>query len=735
MAIYLAENAMRFTLSTQHTSYQIYVDDDGFLRHTYYGQAIGRAPMEYTQFQQEFGFSPCPESHERQRDLSVDLLCQEYTGCDTGDFRISAIALTNADGSHTSQFLYQRHQIHPGKYAIAGLPSAWGKDTDCQTLEIVLADTVTGLELHLFYGVFPEMDVITRCALLKNTSNATIVLTKAASACLDIPFGDWELIHFHGRHSMERMTQRVPVSNIVQVIQSRRGFSSHQHNPFAILAAPETTELCGSCYGAMLVYSGSYKIEVERDQQQMTRMVLGLQDENFSWILSPGETFATPEVLFSYSADGLGQLSRQYHSFLRNHICRGKFAHIRRPVLINNWEATYMRFNGEKIYQIAKQASALGVEMLVLDDGWFGNRNSDHTGLGDWYANEQKLGGSLNELARRIHDLGMKFGLWFEPEMISVDSDLYRAHPEWVLQVPGRSPAFSRSQLVLDLSRTPVQDYLYTSIAKILRNCPIEYVKWDANRHLTDAFSSELPPHRQGEVHHRYILGLYALLERLTSDFPDVLFEGCSGGGGRFDAGMLCYCPQIWCSDNTDPIARLQIQYGTSFGYPVCAVGSHVSASPNHQTNRSTPMQTRSVVAMSGSFGYELDIARLSEEERKWIPREIENYKRFWPLISHGNYYRLTNAMTDRFFTAWQYSSPDGTEALLNLVVLSPQATPCAMHVCLRGLDPDRMYRLEGTCSQFSGAALMYGGYTFPRMYGDYPSAQLHFIATEGSGD
>lgn len=731
MPIYLAEDAKRFTLSTQHTSYQMCVDQDGFLRHIYYGRSIGETSMEYTQFQKEFGFSPCPESHEKQRDLSVDLLYQEYTGCDSGDFRISTLALTNADGSHSAQFLYQDYRIYPGKYTIAGLPSAWGSEADCQTLEMILADAVTQLELHLFYGVFPEADVITRCARLENPSQATIVLSKAASACLDLPFGDWELIHFHGRHSMERMVQRVPVSNAVQVIQSKRGFSSHHHNPFVILAEPETSEVCGSCYGAMLVYSGSYKIEAERDQQQMTRLILGLQDENFSWILSPGEAFATPEVLFAYSAEGLGRLSSQYHSFLRSHICRGKFAHVRRPVLINNWEATYMRFDGEKIYQIARQASELGIEMLVLDDGWFGNRSSDHTGLGDWVANEQKLGGSLNALVRRVHDLGMKFGLWFEPEMVSVDSDLYRAHPDWALQVPGRSPAFSRSQLVLDLSRQAVQDYLYTSIAEILRNNQIEYVKWDANRNLTDVFSTALLAHRQGEVCHRYVLGLYALLERLTSNFPDVLFEGCSGGGGRFDAGMLCYCPQIWCSDNTDPIARLQIQYGTSFGYPVCAVGSHVSASPNHQTGRSTPIQTRSVVAMSGSFGYELDLAKLSDGERSMIPKQIETYKRFWPLIAQGNYHRLTNAMTDHFFTAWQYSAPDGSEALLNLVVLSPQSTAYPMHVYLRGLHPDKLYRLEGTQMQFSGAALMYGGYTFPRICGDYQAVQLHFISTE----
>ena len=735
MHIHVDASNRVFTLNTKHTSYQLRVNPDGFVHHVYYGPSIGTFPMAYTEFHAQFGFSPNPMPHHEKRDYSVNDAAQEYTGCGCGDFRIRTVCVENPDGSLSAQFLYHGYAVTEGKYQIDGLPSAYAAEQECQTLRIDLLDPVTNLAVSLYYGVFYEADVITRYAKLRNGAEHACTLHKAASACLDLPFGDWELIHFHGRHCMERQTQRLPVSNTVQVIQSTRGASSHQHNPFVILAEPETTETAGACCGAMLVYSGSYKIELERDQRQSTRLVLGIQDESFSWTLQPGEAFSTPEVIFSYSSAGLETLSQQYHRFLRRHICRGVYRDVRRPILINSWEAAYFRFDSEKLLALARQAAELGVELFVLDDGWFGVRDTDRSGLGDWTANEEKLGCTLDRLIENIRALGLKFGLWVEPEMVSVDSELYRAHPDWALQVPGREPAFGRSQLVLDLSREDIRAYLYDCIAALLSRHDISYIKWDMNRHLTDVFGRCLPAGRQGELPHRYVLGVYALLERLTKAFPSVLFESCSGGGGRFDAGMLCYTPQIWCSDNTDPIARLKIQYGTSFGYPVSTMGSHVSVSPNHQTGRSTPMETRSTVALSGTFGYELNLSALSEEERAAIPEQIRRCKKYWELIAHGNYYRLTNAMRDTFFTAWQFASEDRREALLNVVVLSPESTACPIHLRLRGLDPDALYSLDGSDAVFSGAALMYGGYTLPRMRHDYPSMQLHFQKTENTNE
>ena len=731
MYIHIDESSRVFTLNTKHTSYQLRITPDGFVHHVYYGPPIGNFPMAYSEFTAQFGFSPNPISHHEKRDYSVNDAAPEYPGCGCGDFRVGTICVENADGSLCAQFLYHGYEVTDGKYEISGLPSACGAEQDCQTLRIDLLDPVTDLSVSLYYGIFYEADVITRYARLQNRAAQACTLRKAASACLDIPFGDWELIHFHGRHCMERQVQRLPVSNTVQVVQSTRGASSHQHNPFVILAEPETGETAGACFGAMLVYSGSYKIELERDQRQSTRLVLGIQNDTFSWELQPGEIFSTPEVLFSYSDKGLETLSHQYHRFLRRHICRGEYRDIRRPILINSWEAVYFHFDGEKLLGLARQAAELGVELFVMDDGWFGIRDNDHSGLGDWTSNEEKLGCTFEKLIGSIRALGLQFGLWIEPEMVSMDSELYRTHPDWALQAPGRAPAFSRSQLVLDLSRADVRAYLYDCIATLLSRYDISYIKWDMNRHLSDVFGRYLPAGRQGELPHCYVLGVYELLDRLTKAFPSVLFESCSGGGGRFDAGMLCYTPQIWCSDNTDPIARLKIQYGTSFGYPVSTVGSHVSVSPNHQTGRTTPIETRSTVAMSGTFGYELNLYLLSDAERAAIPAQIENYKKYWALISHGNYYRLTNAMRDTFFTAWQFASEDRSEALLNVVVLSPESTACPIHLRLRGLDPDALYTLEGIGTVFSGAALMYGGYTLPRMRRDYPSVQLHFQKME----
>lgn len=721
-----AENRL-FTLETKGCSYQLKADEYGFVHHLYYGAPVGQADMSYTEYFADIGFSPNPAEWADRRTFSLDVVSQEYTGCGAGDFRVSCLSVQNADGSFSADLRYQGYELLEGKYAIPGMPASHAEASAAQTLILHLQDPVTKLEVDLLYGVFEDSDVIARSAVIRNGADTPVSLHRAASMCLDIPFGEWELIHFHGRHNGERQKERLPVMNGVQTVSSTRGASSHQHNPFVILAQPHAGEDAGECIGAMLVYSGSYRIDVERSQMGGTRIAAGVNDDRFCWTLAPGEAFHTPEVLLCRSGAGLGALSQAYHDFIMEHVCRGKFVHAPRPVLINNWEATYFDFDAKKILDIAAQAGELGVDMLVLDDGWFGGRVNDFTGLGDWFVNEEKLGCPLRELIDGVHGMGMKFGLWIEPEMVSPGTKLLAQHPDWALTVPGRAPTLGRSQLVLDMSRQDVVDDLYDCFAKILTENPIDYIKWDMNRHMTDVFSHALSAGRQGEVHHRYILGVYQLLERLTQGFPDVLFEGCSGGGGRFDAGMLYYHPQIWCSDDTDPIERLRIQYGTSFGYPVAAVGSHVSASPNHQTGRSTPIHTRAVVAMSGTFGYELDLQLITPEEKEAVRQQTAAYKRLQPLIQHGLYFRLTDAMQDRVFTAWQFAARDAGRALLNVVVVAPQPTPRPMHVRLKGLDPLATYRETASGRTYTGAALMHGGYTLPAMYGDYPALQLEF--------
>ncbi|MDO5550737.1 MAG: alpha-galactosidase [Lachnospiraceae bacterium] len=728
MSIYYDENTRTFYLNTCRTSYQMQVDEHGYLHHLYYGRQIGYSNMKYMHFYSDCGFSANPYYLMDQREFSLDNLCQEYPGSDVGDYRIGCLSLQNPDGSYSAEFRYQSHQITKGKYTLTGLPAAYDESNQAESLMVELKDLVSGLTLKLLYGVFEKENVITRSAVLVNNTPGAIVLYKAASACLDLPFGEWDLIHFQGRHCMERQLERRRLIHGIQTVGSRRGSSSHHHNPFVILASKETTEDWGECVGAMLVYSGSYEIQIEQSQMHAVRLVAGIQSQQFTWHLERGATFVMPEVLFSFSDQGLTCLSHQYSSFIQEHICRGKYQKARRPILVNNWEATYFDFNTKKLLEIAREAKDLGIEMLVLDDGWFGKRNDEKDGLGDWYVNENKLEGGLDVLIQQVNAMGMKFGIWVEPEMVSEASDLYREHPDWALSVPGRAPVMGRCQLVLDMGRKEVQDYLYGALSNLLSKHAIDYVKWDMNRNMSDIYSRVLPAERQGEASHRYMLGVYALLDRLTRAFPDVLLEGCSGGGGRFDCGMLCYSPQIWCSDDTDAVERLKIQYGTSFGYPVSAMGAHVSAVPNHQTGRSTSLKTRGITAMSGTFGYELDLTALTEEEKQEIAGQIETFKKYYDLIQWGDYYRLTNAVEDRYFTAWQFAAKDGSEALLNVVVISPQANPTPIHVRLKGLKEKAIYREENSELVCTGAALMYGGFTLPLMFGDYPGAQYHFV-------
>ena len=731
MSIRIDRETGLITLHTLHTSYQMWADGQGVVHHLYYGPSIGGSDLRGLEFYSDCGFSPQPAGMDRQRDYSLDTLCQEYTGSGVGDYRIGCLRLAGPDGSRAADLRFVSAEAVPGKYALPGLPAACAEDGACETLRLKLKDKVNGLAVTLLYGVFAQADVITRAALLENEGSGSIRLDKAASACLDLPFGKWELIHFHGRHCMERQPERVPLSHNIQTLRSARGASSHQHNPFAILAAPHTTEETGECLGAMLVWSGNFKIECEVSQMQSTRLVAGVSDDDFSWTLEPGGQFAAPEVLFCYSDQGLSELSARYHRFLQCHIIRSPWRDKPRPILINNWEATYMDFDAQRIWDIARQARDLGVEMLVLDDGWFGERSDDSSGLGDWQFNEKKLGCTFDQLIGRVREMGLLFGLWIEPEMVCANTALYAAHPDWALSIPGRAPATGRSQLVLDMGRPDVVDYLYDLFHRLLAEHDIAYIKWDMNRNLTDVYSRALPPERQGEAAYRYMLGLYSLLDRLTRDFPQVLFEGCAGGGGRFDAGMLCYCPQIWCSDDTDAIHRIKIQYGTSFGYPPCSMGSHISASPNHQTGRSTLLSTRAVVAMAGTFGYELDLQKLTADEKEMVKAQIVRYKQLQPLLLEGRCERLTDAVTDTCFTAWQFTAPDRSRAAVSVVVIDPQANPWPIHIRLRGLDPQALYHESLTERVYTGAALCHAGLTLPIMQGDYPAVQIMIERTE----
>ena len=727
MGIIYCEKDRTFTLQTKNTTYQMQVDRYGFLLHLYYGKKTDGC-MDYLLTYYDRGFSGNPYDAGEDRTYSMDTLPQEFPCYGNGDFRSTAFAVENADGSMSCDLRYKSHKIFDGKYNLQGLPAVYASEQEAQTLEILMEDPVTGVKVVLLYGVLSAQDIITRSVSVKNESSGKIYLNKIESASLDFLYGDYELLTFYGRHAMERNVQRVPVVHGTQKIGSVRGTSSHQYNPMMILAEKETTEDKGNCYAMSFVYSGCFQGEVLKDQLNQTRMMLGLQEEAFRYPLETGEMFQAPEVILSYSSEGMNRLSQNLHHCIRQHICRGKYKEEIRPILINSWEAAYFDFTGDTIYELAKAAKEVNIDMLVMDDGWFGKRDDDNSGLGDWFVNEKKLGGTLGNLIKRINDLGVKFGIWIEPEMVSEDSDLYRKHPDWALTVPGRNPVRSRNQLVLDFSRKEVVDEIYDQICKVLDQGNIEYVKWDMNRSLMDVYSSVTRD--QGRVLHDYVLGLYDFLERLVQRYPNLLIEGCSGGGGRFDAGMMYYTPQIWCSDNTDAIDRLRIQYGTSFGYPVSVVGSHVSAVPNHQTGRKTPLHTRGVVAMSGTFGYELNLMKLSEEEKQEIREQIAEYKSYAPIIQNGLYYRLSNPTTEEI-CAWEFVHTDEKEqskVLLNIVMQVIHGNMTVNYVKLQGLEETAVYREKKSGKRYTGAALMYGGMPLPIESGEYQAYQYCFV-------
>lgn len=714
-----------FHLETKNSMYQMKADEYGVLRHLWYGNKTG-SDMDYLLDYPDVGFAGNIYDANTCRTYSLNTLPLEYGTAGVGDYRVPAVSITHMDGSNALDLRYVDYRITKGKYAIPGLPAVYAEEAEAETLEIILKDTATDIYIILKYGILEEYDVITRSVVVENRGEQAVTLQRVHSLCLDFPYGDWEWIHFHGRHAMERQLDRQEVFHGIQESSSMRGMSSHQQNPAILLCEKTCTETDGFCIGAVFMYSGSFQAQVEKDQLNQTRIVMGIHPDTFCWRLEGQDSFYTPEVILSCSGTGMGQLSRQFHRIIREHVCRGNYKLTERPVLINNWEATYFDFDDEKLLNIAKEAARLGVDMMVMDDGWFGKRDDDYSGLGDWYVNEKKLRSGLVKLVEQVNALGMKFGIWFEPEMVSEDSDLYRAHPDWAIQIPGRKPMRGRSQLLLDMTREEVRDYLYQVISAVLNSANVEYVKWDMNRSISDWYSAALPADRQGEMPHRYVLGLYELLERLTHDYPNVLFEGCSGGGGRFDAGMLYYCPQIWCSDDTDAYERTKIQYGTSFFYPISAVGSHVSAVPNHQTGRVTPIETRAVTAMAGSFGYELDLNTLSQEEKDAVAEQITRFKEYGPLIHNGDYYRLSNPMKDKL-AAWAFVARDQSSVLVHGMIFRTEANMLRYPLRLQGLAPEKRYRLEGTEQVYTGAALMEAGILLPRSWGDYTPVEMLF--------
>ncbi len=722
MAIIPDQENRIFTIHTKKSTYQMKVDQYGFLLHLYYGRKT-EGNMDYLLTYADRGFSGNPYDAGSDRTYSMDALPQEYPVRGTGDYRSPAFDVRNADGTFGCDLRYKGHQIKDGKYSLPGLPAVYADGKEAQTLEILLEDTTSSLEVVLFYGVLPELDIITRSVRIKNRGEQEILLEKVQSACLDFLSGHFDLLTFYGRHMMERNVQRKPVGHGSFRIGSRRGASSHQYNPMMILAGQDATEEGGPCYAMSFVYSGGFLGEVEMDQYDQVRMQLGLMEEQFSYPLAPGESFFAPEVIMTYSGEGIGQLSRNLHRCIRKHICRGKYKEKIRPVLINSWEAAYMDFTGDTIVNLAREAAALGIEMMVLDDGWFGYRNDDNSSLGDWQVNEAKLGCSLKELIHRVNGLGLKFGIWIEPEAVNEDSNLYRAHPDWALALPGKKPVRARNQLILDFSRKEVVDAIFRQICDVLDQGNIEYIKWDYNRSIADVYSHTTLP---GKVLYDYILGLYDFLERLTFKYPDLLIEGCSGGGGRFDAGMLYYTPQIWCSDNTDAIDRSKIQYGTSFGYPASTVGAHVSSAPNHQTGRNIPLKTRGIIAMSETFGYELDLCRLSSEEKEEIKEQIRTFHKHAGLIQNGDFYRLGNPCQDEV-AAWAFVSEDRSEMLLNLLMLQTHGNMPVSYIRLNGLEAGKMYKEESTGNVYPADALMEAGLPIMAPMGDFQAEQMYF--------
>ena len=731
MSVKYYEKERIFKLDTPNTSYILgVVDEENFVGHVYYGKKLKDYNVGYLMRTKEAPF--VPSQNNRDRVSFLDSFPMEYPGSGLGDYRGSCISVKTKEGHEAVSLSYVSHKIYAGKPKLDGLPATFGAEGECETLELTCEDKALGLEVVLLYSAFSDVDVIARSVKVKNIGEKNIYLTKVLSACVDMDNKDFELLTMHGSWARERMIEYRKVGHGYQGVESFRGESSHQDHPFMALKAKNTTQETGEVYGFHFVYSGNFMGQVELNQFDMVRAVMGIHPENFCWKLETGMEFQAPEVVMVYSKDGLDGMTHNYHELYRNHLIRSEYKNKKRPILINNWEATYFDFNTEKLLAIAKTAAEHGIEMLVMDDGWFGHRNDDNTSLGDWYVNENKINGGLKHLVDEVNKLGLKFGIWFEPEMISPDSDLYKEHPDWALQIPGRVGSLCRNQYVLDLTREDVFEHTYESVAKILRSANIEYVKWDMNRQLTDIGSFQLPADRQGEIYHRYVLAVYALQERLLQEFPYLLLENCSGGGARFDPGMLYYSPQIWCSDDTDAIERLKIQEGTALVYPLSTMGAHVSDCPNHTVGRTTPFETRGYVALAGTFGYELDITKISEEDRKMIPEQVKMYHTYYDLVREGDYYRIASYRENHYFDCYEVVSKDQSEALVTFVQVLNRPNYHSRRICLKGLNPDKRYEvtIDDSKATYLGDTLMNAGIQIANPWGDF-QAKLIYLKAE----
>ncbi|WP_111930623.1 alpha-galactosidase [Clostridium tertium] len=725
MGIRFIEKYNVFKLDSKDTSYIIsIVDEEKFLGHVYFGKKVIDEDINYLMRINEAPY--VPSKNNRDRVSFYDSFPFEYSTHGIGDFRESSIRVIDKNGHSEVKLEYKSHEIYKGKKELNGLPATFGDENECTSLEITCEDMYLNLQVVLVYTTFENLDVITRSVKVKNLSEDKINLTKVLSTCIDFDDIDYDMISLHGSWARERHVQRKKIGYGKQVVSTIRGESSHQDNPFIALLDSKATDDYGNVYGFNFVYSGNFFAQIEGCQFNTTRVVMGINPEDFNWLLNKDEEFIAPEVVMVYSNEGIGKMTRTFHDLYRNNLIRGEYKDKKRPILINNWEATYFDFNTEKLLSIAKEASKLGIEMLVMDDGWFGKRNADNSSLGDWFVNEDKISGGLKNLVDEVNKLGMEFGIWVEPEMISGDSELFRKHPDWCIKIPGREPALCREQYVLDLSRKEILDYIYDSIKKVLSSANITYVKWDMNRQLTDLGSLGLKSENQGELVHRYVLAVYDMMDRLTKDFPHILLENCSGGGARFDPGMLYYSPQIWCSDDTDAIERLKIQEGTSMVYPLSAIGAHVSDCPNHTVGRTTPFETRGYVALAGTFGYELDVTRIPEEDRDIIPEQIEMYHKYNDLVRSGDYYRIQNFSENNSFDAWSVVSKDKSEVLVTCVQVFERANYHSRRIKLKGLIEEKFYKNEETGEIISGGALMTAGINLTNLHGDFKGKLIH---------
>ena len=727
MSVTFNEEKKIFRLDTEKSTYVMGVSPEGFLGHIYYGDRLFMEADNYLLRMEEPPYTP--SVNKREKSAFLDFFPMEYPTGGIGDYRESCLNIRNAAGNMGCELHYTGHEIYKGKKGLKGLPASFATEDEAETLEITLKDADLDLEVVLSYTAFEKENVITRSVRVQNQGKEDLRIEKILSACLDMDNENFSMLSLHGTWARERHIQTGELHYGKQVISSARGESSHQEHPFIALVTNGTEQENGKVYAMHFVYSGNFMAETELCQFDNLRMTMGINPEEFSWLLTPGEEFQAPEVVMVYSENGLGAMTRSYHDFYRNHLIRSKFKYEKRPILINNWEATYFDFNTDKLLDIAREAKKCGIEMLVMDDGWFGKRNSDNCSLGDWKVNEEKITGGLKHLVDEVNKIGLQFGIWFEPEMISPDSDLYRAHPDWAIQIAGREATQSRNQYVLDLSRPEVRDYAYDCVASILRSANIAYVKWDMNRQLSDLGSSYLPKERQQELFHRYVLGVYELQERLVTEFPDLLLENCSGGGARFDPGMLYYSPQIWCSDNTDAVERLMIQEGSALIYPLSVIGAHVSDCPNHSVGRVTPFETRGHVALAGTFGYELDITKIPEEDRALIPEQTATYNKYRHLIQQGEYYRIASYRENHKYDCWALSSQDKKEVLVTYVQVLGVPNSHSRKVFLRGFDPKVTYRREGTEETYTGEMLMKGGFLMKDFWGDFKSRLYHFTA------